>query len=182
MIWEIRNGGMQEFAVLVSVAQDEHTGMMFFCDGHKKNWPFPPKVMPDIEKRKKKQKPRADISHLWMGAIVLNQRARDALQHILEPFGEMLRLDCEGETEYFYNVTNLVHGIDMEKSVLEHGTVRTEVFLPDLDTAHALIFKDPMTASGRIYANQVATEQIKEVVTREKLTGIKFSEPGSRPY
>lgn len=183
MILEIRNDGINEFATLVADETLDPMSSLFECNGQPKSWLERPQVLLSQSARKKKKLPRADISHLWLGSIVLNQRAYDALHELLLPFGQLLELDCLGESEYLYNVTNLVDCIDKNQSELyENGALKKEVFYPQFDTSQAMIFKAPETAHARIYINQAAREQMEEVVTREKLTGIKFSEPGSRPY
>ncbi len=183
MMWELRNDGIGTFAMLVCTLPDEEAGMYFITDGSAKNWPDRPPVMPAPERRSKKGKPRADISHLWPGSIVLNQRAHDCLQDLLTPFGQLLELDCQGEIEYFYNVTKLQQCIDRARSTFDaNGVLRNEIML-DLPAAdNPCICKDSLTASSQIYLNQAARQQMEERVAREKLTGIKFSIPGSWPY
>lgn len=182
MIWELRNSGIKEFSVLVTPIQDETSLKLFSCDGQPKSWAERPKLIPALEPRKKKAKPRADISYFWPGSVVLNRRAFQALHGVLQNFGQLLELDCCGEIEYFYNVTTLVNCIDREKSEFEFGAIKKEIFLPGFDGPEPLIFKDPLTASPRIYLNQSAREQIDAILARENLTGLKFVEPGSRPY
>lgn len=111
---------------------------------------------------------------------MLNARAFHALSGCLSPFGQLLELDCQGEAEYFYNVTNLSEYIDRQQSTFgEFGTIEKEVFLPGCDGDQPLIFKDPLTAHLRIYINQAARAQIETILKQEQLTGLKFSEPGS---
>lgn len=183
MIWELRNADINKVAILLSPHDDLTADQLFSCNGQAKVWDQVPTIVVDYGRMRKKKLPRADISHLWLGSIVLNQRAYAALHPLLSPFGQLLELDCEGSTEYFYNVTNVLDAIDVEKSEKKYEVViDKEVFLPGFDGDTPLIFKAPQTVRGRLYANQAARTQLEQVIARENLTGLKFSEPGSRPY
>lgn len=183
MIWELRNDLIGEVAILVDASQSYDDLSLFRADGSVKHWLDTPKVMPFEEKRKKKQKPRADISHLSPGSIVLNQRAYEALHDFLAQFGQLLELDCLGEKEYFYNVTNVIPALDLEKSEIDEGVVRKEKFPDDcLNTDKPVIFKDPMTVRARIYANNSARRIMEARVKEKNLTGVKFVEPGTSMY
>ncbi len=67
-------------------------------------------------------RPRADFCHLGMGNFVCNERARRLCSSVLDPAGEFLPVNIEGEKEdfYIYNVTNCGPFMDPAKSVLEY--------------------------------------------------------------
>lgn len=178
-IWELRYDGVNQHAVLVPSDEEGNLLSIFMADGKIKHWDQRPKVEPFIEKRKKLAKPRADLSYLIAGSIVLNKKAHDALQDFLLPFGQLLELDCKGEIEYFYNVTNLIPCIDYEASEKKGKAVVKEVFLPNAvpeDTP--LIFKDPYTVRSRIYLNQAGKEKLEGLTETSDLFGARFVEAG----
>lgn len=182
MIWELRNDLIGQVAVLVETdMQAIHSP--FLTDGREKHWDEPPEVMPFVEKRKTQQKPRADVSHLCPGALVLNQRAYEALHEILGQHGQLLPILCAGNTEYFYNVTNIMPGIDLQQSEVENGLLKKEMFPSHfLSAAQPMIFKDPLTLRTRMYANDEAKTLLQEKIRSFNITGLKFSEPGTVPY
>jgi hypothetical protein len=178
VIWELFYDGLNEHAVFVS---DEGPGNMlgtFAPNGKPKDWAVPPRIKPFIEKRRKKAKPRADLSYLIAGSITLNEKAYQALKDFLLPFGQLLELNCEGGIEYYYNVTNLVPCIDYERSVKTGTSVIKAVFLPDAVPEAPLIFKDPYTAGTRIYLNQAGKEKFEKLCADAGLFGARFVEAG----
>lgn len=100
-IWDLRFDGVNDYAVLVHAENDVNFRELFTTTGQPKHWIKRPKVEPFIEKRKKVAKPRADISYLTVGTIILNEKAYQALNTFLQPFGQFLELDCNGEVKYF---------------------------------------------------------------------------------
>ncbi len=181
-IWEMRYDGINQYSVLVPSEDDSNLLPIYLTDGKEKHWDRRPSVEPFIEKRKKLQKPRADLSYLSVGSIVLNTKAYLALKDFLSPFGQLLELDCKGETEYFYNVTKLVPCIDYQRSEKKGKSVVKEVFLAE-DVAEIaanspLIFKDPYTARTRIYLNQAAKEKFEELALGAGLFGARFVPAG----
>lgn len=181
-IWELTNDKLDEFAVLVDAEAGNIAGEdVFETNGKAKAWASPPKVKPYVDKRRKKQLPRADVSYLLPGALFLNAKARSVLGEFLQQFGQLLAVDCAGETEWFVNVTNLIDCIDVEKSekTASGRTVLREVFLPNAISAAPQVFKDPHTAKTRIYVNEAAKATIEGLVAAAGLTGLGFVEPGS---
>ncbi len=154
----------------------------FWVDGKPKHWAMRPKVEPFIEKRRKKAKPRADLSYLLGGSIVLNEKAYLALKDFLLPFGQLLELDCNGEVEYFYNVTNLLPCVDYERSVKKGTSVVEEVFLDNVIPEEPMIFKDLLTARTRTYANQAGREKFEQLAAAAGLFGACFVEAGKDPF
>ena len=54
---------------------------------------------------------RCGLAHL-----VLNERAKAALEDSLSRFGQLLELEVDGSTEWLYNVTHVIDCIDLERS------------------------------------------------------------------
>jgi hypothetical protein len=54
--------------------------------------PLPTKAEAFREPKKKVMLPRADVSLLMSGTLVLDQKARDAPARVLEQFGQLLEL------------------------------------------------------------------------------------------
>jgi hypothetical protein len=71
-IWELRCGSVNVFAAIVSRDYDNIEDEMFDTDGSPKDWKDRPMVGYAVDKRKKTQKPRADIGLLLPGALVRN--------------------------------------------------------------------------------------------------------------
>ncbi len=177
-IWELLYDGLNDYAVLVP-SDDSHDLLdIFGADGKPKHWAERPRIMPFIEKRRKKAKPRADLSYLVGGAINLNEKAYQTLKDFLLPFGQLLELDCEGESEYYYNVTNLLPCIDYGRSEKRYDKVFKEVFLADAVPEAPLIFKDLYTAGTRIYLNQAGKEKFEKRCADAGLFGARFVEAG----
>lgn len=178
-IWELRNAGVNQTAALVYASTDDLDAGMFDLDGRALHWAHAPVVEVFAKPRRKKPKPRADISALQPGAIVLNAKARDALGEFLSAFGQMLPLDCAGSTEYFYNVTTVIDCIDPEHSrVRSSGAIVEEAFIPGA-LPDKPVFKDPRTARFRIYANGAARAILQGLLDRYSLTGLEFVPPGT---
>lgn len=177
-IWELRCAAVNEFAVLVSRDDDNIEEQLFDTDGTAKDWQDRPRVGYVVEPRKKQQKPRADVGLLVPGALVLNARAREALGPFLAPFGQMLELDCEGEPRWFFNVTQRLDCVDLQRSQrFDDGGLRLEAFdenrLPDT----ALVFKDPLTAPVRIYVNEAGKQALEALVHEAGLSGLECGAP-----
>lgn len=179
-VWELRNGQVEETAMLVYANDDEMRSGMFAADGKPVEWRTRPTLDVFHEPRRKKPKPRADISALQPGALVLNAKAYQALGRVLAPFGQLLEVNVDGAVEYFYNVTNVVDCIDPERSTKRgSGAISKEAFFEDKVPTAPTIFKDPKTARSRIYANQAAKEALAKLIADESLTGAIFCEPGA---
>ena len=153
----------------------------FEARGKPLQWKKRPKVDVFQEPKKKARLPRADVSLLMSGALVLDQKARDALGSFLEQFGQLLELDVAGSTEYFYNVTNLVDCIDPDLSEKRStGVIVKEAFRDGVEPSSAAIFKDPRTAGTRLYVNSAGKEQLEGLVAGAGITGLEFAELGAR--
>jgi hypothetical protein len=131
-----------------------------------------------VESRKKKQKPRADVITFVPGALVLNERAKAALGPFLSQFGQLLEMHCGGETLYFYNVVNLVDCVDAARSEkCESGEIEMEAFDESNVPVEPSVFKDPLTASVRIYVNDAGRRAVERIVAEAGLTGLECGPP-----
>lgn len=177
-IWELRCASANEYAAVVSRDYDNIEEELFETDGRPKGWKDRPLVGYAVDKRKKTQKPRADVGLLLPGALVLNERAREALGPFLSKFGQLLELDCEGEPRWFFNATNLVHCVDEPRSEkFDDGGIMLEAFDESKAPKDAAVFKDPLTAMVRIYVNEEGKRTIEKLVAQARLTGIECAEP-----
>ncbi len=179
-IWELRCGSVNDFASIVSRDRGDIEEELFDTDGRAKDWKDRPLVGWAVEKRKKTQKPRADISLLLPGALVLGDRAKDALGPFLSKFGQLLELDCEGEPRWFFNATKIVACVDKAKSEkFEDGGIMLEAFDESKAPKAAAVFKDPLTAPIRIYVNDAGKAEIERIASAAGLTGIECGTPAA---
>lgn len=181
-VWELKNGALKDVASLVYANDAELAANVFDASGKPLDWKTRPHAEVFVEPRRKKAKPRADISALRPGALVLNARAKTSLGEFLSRFGQLLELDVDGEVEWFYNVTNVIDCIDLQSSTLRpEGSVAKEAFFADRIPTGPAIFKDPRTARTRIYANEPAKELLLERMASAGISGAAFAEPGQPP-
>ncbi len=179
-LWELMCGNVNNFSVLVYANPDDAWTGLFKPDGKPKHWQNRPSVQPFIEKRRKKQKPQADIGYFTAGTFMLNEKAYNALSDFLLQFGELLEVNCENEIKYYYNVTNLFSCIDYENSSKIGSSVTKAEFLQTDIPKDAQIFKDPLTVGSAIYATDVAKAILEKRIADAELTGLDIFEAGSR--
>jgi hypothetical protein len=178
-VWELRNGSVNETAPLVYANDDEMRSGMFDASGQSLVWNHRPQLAVFKEPRRKQPKPRSDISTLRPGALVLNGRANAALGEFLARFGQLLPLECDGEVEYFYNVTALINCIDQEHSMKRgSGSIAKEAFFEEAVPQVATVFKDPLMVRTRIYVNDAAKDLLQKLIENAALTGVEFVTPG----
>ena len=179
-VWELRSDRVDAFAPLVMTAADRARAGLLIADGRPKEWSNPPAVEFLIEKRSKKQLPRADVPSLVPGALALTARAKDALGPFLSTFGQILELDCKDGPAWYFNATTVIDCIDRESSVRrEDGSIASEAFFADKVPSDPAVFKDPARARSRIYVNRAAKEAIEKIVADTGLTGLEIGAPGS---
>lgn len=175
-VWELRYASVNDYAMVVPVDDLEVLEGRFRIEGRPKNWMDRPLVeFADSRRRKNKRSP-ADVSAMLPGALVLNERAKEALGLFMSKFGQLLELDCEGtgEIRYLYNVTNIVPCVDTQRSDTgERGHIRLEAFNDLLLPRTAAIFKDPSTVQSRIYINDAGRAIVDPLIGSAKLTGIE---------
>ena len=179
-VWELRSGRVDAFAPLVMTTADRARAGLLIADGRPKEWSHPPAVEFLVEKRSKKQLPRADVPSLVPGALALTAKAKDALGPFLSRFGQLLELDCQDAPAWYFNATNIVDCIDRESSVgREDGSIANEAFFAGKVPSEASVFKDPARARSRIYVNRAAKEAIEKIVADAGLTGLEIGAPGT---
>ncbi|MCK9687273.1 hypothetical protein [Scleromatobacter humisilvae] len=177
-IWQLRTAPADKFAPLAPTEAQAMSGT-FEARGKPLQWKKRQKVSVFQEPKKKAALPRADVSLLMSGALVLNQKAHDALGPFLQEFGQLLELDVGGSTEYFYNVTNVVDCIDPERSEKRStGVIVKEAFREGATPTEPSIFKDPRTVGTRMYVNLAAKERLDSLASSAGLTGLEFVELG----
>lgn len=179
-IWQLRTAPADKFAPLAPTEVQAMAGT-FEARGKPLHWKKKPKVDVFQEPKKKAKLPRADVSLLMSGALVLDQKARDSLGTFLEQFGQLLEIDVAGTTEYFYNVTNLVECIDPDRSDKRStGVIVKEAFRNGAEPLAPAVFKDPRTAGTRLYVNSAGKDLLERLVADAGITGLEFTEPGAR--
>lgn len=178
-VWEITNDLLDKVAMLVITDEDQydlHFWDQFGGDGSPLHWNKRPKLQPFVDKRRKKPKPRADISPFRPGGLVLNGKARDALGDFLVQFGQLLELDVQGQVEYYYNVTRIIVCVDRDRSeVWPEGYVERAAFKDSSIPAAAAIFKDS-TIKSKIYANDEAKIELEQRIVKHGITGMSFKQ------
>jgi hypothetical protein len=175
-IWELRCAAVNDYAMIVSLSRDDMLERLFNTNGSPKHWMDRPLVGLADSARPKNKRPLADVSAMVAGALVLSERAKEALGSFFSKFGQLLELDYEGtgEIRYFYNVTNIVRCVDVGRSEKsEFGDVKMEVFDESVVPEQPAIFKDPSTADVRIYINGAGKELVDQLIGSAKLTGVE---------
>jgi len=177
-ICELRCDSSNDYAALVPSDHGDVVTDVFDADGRPMHRPKRPRVSFYVGKRKKTQKPRADVSLLLPGALVLNKAALQALGGFLSRLGQLLELDCEGETRYFFNATNMISCITQARSKkFEGGGIMLEAFDESKAPSEPSVFKDPLTAPIRISVNDSGKQLIARIVAETQLTGIECGSP-----
>jgi hypothetical protein len=173
-LWELMGGTNNDYSVLVYANEAERASGIFKTNGKPKQWAQPPHIKLFVDEKRKKQKPAADIGHLAPGSFILNEKAYLALKDFLAQFGECLCVNCEGEIQYFYNVTNLISCIDFTNSKKIADAVFKAVFLQETIPIDEQVFKDPLTANARIYVTEPAKATLEKLIKANALTGALF--------
>lgn len=169
---------MNDFAMLVNIDDQDGDAGMFEARGEPADWMHRPAVEFIADRKRKKQKPRADVIAFVPGALVLNEKAKVALGPFLSQFGQLLELHCGGEILYFFNATTLIDCIDVERSEKRRsGSIAMEAFNESNVPQEAAVFKDRRMASVRIYVNDAGRKEIERIVADAGLTGIECGPP-----
>ncbi|GLQ95448.1 hypothetical protein GCM10007901_44030 [Dyella acidisoli] len=180
-VWEIIHPRMNDVAPLVRTAEDMQNPQFqkqFGGDGSTLQWTRRPKLTVKVEKGKKKQKPRADVSPFTAPGIVFNGKVRDALGGFLRKFGQILEIDVDGDVEYYYNVTHVVRCVDESRSEkYPEGTIAKAVFDGSELPAEPVVFIDPLMR-GSIYLNDEAKAELELLMKKSDITGIGFEKVG----
>lgn len=182
LVWEFRPANVNEHAPFVSTNYRDLDSGMFDAEGVSLIWKRKPKIEVFIEPGKRKPKLVADVSAFMPGALVLSEAAKAALAPFLLRFGQLLEMECQGETRWFYNVTNLVPCIDESRSTRRpSGDISKEEFFEDKVPVAESVFKDPITAIGKLYVNAPAKATLEKIIAAAGIVGAEFAEPGPPP-
>lgn len=177
-VWELRCGDVDDYAMIVPAIDDADK---FDVNGERLDWLSPPVIeYADSRSQGKKKRPVADVATPGAGAIVLSQRAVDALGPFLSHFGQLLLVQTTGGAEFrqFCNVTNLVKCVDVARSEKNGtGAIATEAFYDINVPREPAVFKDPLTASYRIYTNDPGRDLLEKLAAESGLTGLECGEP-----
>ena len=181
-VWELKNGSVNGYAPLVFASDKDVASAMLDTSGASLSWSKKPKVEVFVEPGKKKPKPLADISALTPGALVMNGKAKVALEPFLSRFGQFLELDCAGEPRWFYNVTNVIPCIDEARSAKRpSGSIVKEEFFEDRVPLGAAVFKDPLTAASVLCVNEAGKAALETIITEAAIVGMALVELGPPP-
>ncbi len=175
-VWELRNADVNDYAMLVLPVEDEDidADKVFGGTGAPLKWRKTRRLEVFVGKRRKLPQPRADVSAFMPGALVLNERAFQALSGFLAKFGQLLPLSVDGQPEYFYNVTHLVNCVDPSRSrKRSDGSMAQEAFDEAAVPDSPAVFKDPSTAVIRIYVNATGKDILDELIAKAGLTGLE---------
>lgn len=181
-VWEIKNKWMNDVAGVGPDPRSEFDpdkSVAFWkqfegdFDGQSLHWSKRPKLVILKEEGRKKQLPRADISPFTAAGLIINEKARSALGDILAQFGQVLEVDVAGQTEYYYNVTNIVECLDREHSEMAGAYVEVPVFQEQLVPVTPAVFIEP-AMSARIFVNEGAKTLLEERIAANKLIGMSF--------
>jgi hypothetical protein len=179
-VWQLTTGLSDQVATLVIPEADQTLSVMkrFGGDGSTLAWRKPLRLETDRGGRKK-PRPLGDVGPFLPGALVLGEKAHDALGPFLARFGQLLELDVDGVPHWFYNVTHLVSCIDRERSEQRAGgTIGKEAFIDSAVPAEASVFKDPATARARIYVNEKGRRALEDAAALAGVRGLKFLHAG----
>jgi len=119
--------------------------------------------------------PIPDIS-LWLAgaALVLSAQAMDLLGELVGPLGEVLPVNCEGESFFIFNCLHMVKAEPSRSAqILEAGMpVGVErLGFASGDVAVSPLFKTRFDNCTGLYCNQA----FKDAVENAGLVGVKFS-------
>ena len=110
-------------------------------------WNEPPELILKSSKHNQKYykgKPRKipDIGHFAPGSVIVNERTVNAIGKYLKKYGNLIKLDVEGETWHSYVVTNILKGVvDIANSKASSvGVIHKPAFLPDMLPKESQIF------------------------------------------
>lgn len=137
------------------------------------SWKGRPRLTVLPKEGRRKLPPRADISPFTASGLVVNEKVRSFLGGLLAQFGQLLEIDVDGNTEYYYNVTNVVACLDREKSQFDGPYVEEPVFVERLVPSAPSIFVEP-AIHGRIFVNDAAKLAMEERITANKISGMDF--------
>jgi hypothetical protein len=180
-VWEVRCANINDYSMVVPASSEDVLHGLFDAEGSPLDWKAPLVIAySDSRSRGKKKRPVADVATPGPGALVLSERACDVLGPFFGEFGQLLKVQTAGGSEfrYFYNVTRIVKCVDVGRSAKDDtDAIELEEFYDINVPRTAAVFKDPETAAVRIYTNDPGKELIERLVAESGLTGIECGAP-----
>lgn len=137
------------------------------------HWNARPELAVLPKEGRRKLPPRADVSPFTATGLVVNEKVHTALGDLLARFGQLLEINVEGRTEYYYNVTNVLSCIDREHSEFDGPYAEVPVFLGAQIPSVPCIFIEP-AIHGRIFVNDAAKNAMAEIIAANKISGMDF--------
>ena len=181
-IWELKSGSLNDYAPLVFASVES---AMFDTSGATLSWSKKPKIEVFVEPGRKNPNPLADVSALTPGALVMNDKAKVALEPFLSRFGQLLEMDCAGEPRWFCNVANVIPCIDEARSAKRpSGSIVKEAFFEDRLPVDAAVSKDPLTATAVLRFNETGKAALETIINEAAIAGIALVElepPSKKP-
>lgn len=141
--------------------------------GQPLHWKARPELAVLPKEGRRKLPPRADVSPFTATGLVVNEKVRSILGDFLARFGQLLEVNVDGKTEYYYNVTNVVSCLDRAQSEFDGPYVETPVFLASRVPSAPSIFIEP-AIHGRIFVNDAAKGGMDERTAANKISGMDF--------
>lgn len=77
-------------------------------------------------------------------------------------------------TRPFYNVTNVIAAVDVEKSKKDEAGIAVPKFARDAVPKSAQVFKDPLLLKKNIFLNDAAHAELKALLEKAALKGSSF--------
>jgi hypothetical protein len=177
-VWEVTNKWMNSVASYVRTPEDMNDPnfrKQFGKGGAPLKWNKRPRFTLKVEKGNKQPKPRADINTINAPGLVLNAKARDVLGDFLTQFGQLLEVEVDGQVEYYYNVTQVIPGLDHQQSKIDVGYVDKAVFKKSAIPSEPVVFVDPAVVS-RIFVNDAAKAELEARIAKHNIIGMSFAQ------
>ncbi|MGN6323620.1 MAG: hypothetical protein ACTHNE_18025 [Dyella sp.] len=182
IVWEIKNKWMNSVAAVGPDPRSEFNpglNVSFWeqfkprSAGQALEWKVRPELVVLPDDGRKTSLPRADVSPFTAPGLVVNAKVRNAMGDFLSKFGQLLEVSVDGNTEYYYNVTNVVACLDHERSEFAAAYVEEPVFHEHLVPSDAAIFVEPKMRT-RIFANEAAKSILEERISAGNIVGMSF--------
>jgi hypothetical protein len=172
-IWEITNRWLNDVASYTPLNDGMLDPWLQFGDGGTfLHWSKRPRLTL-CEEEDSKPRPLGDVTSMMAPGPVLNAKAYTALSDFLGKFGQLLEVDIDGRTEYYYNVTNVISALNRERSEFEISYVPKPVFRKSLIPDTPCVFVDP-ELPVRIFVNDPAKIELESRIAQHKLIGMSF--------
>lgn len=140
-------------------------------------WSTRPRLAAIEDQGRRKRRPRADVSPFTSPGLIVNAKVHDALGEFLRRFGQLLEVDVDGQTEYYYNVTNVLECLDRERSEKEAHYIEHPVFHESLVAESPVVFVEP-ELPGRIFVNDSARKILEDAIAESGIIGMSFKLTG----